>query len=99
MSPTYARQIQESQEYGLGLEGVLRERSDCLFGILNGIDTCTWNPATDAAIPARYALERGQWSEAAALARHPSDFPWNRFPEAEAILVFARGLGAARSRS
>jgi hypothetical protein len=49
-----------------------------------------------AAIPARYALERGQWSEAAALARHPSDFPWDRFPEAEAILVFARGLGAAR---
>ncbi len=50
-----------------------------------------------AAIPARYALERGQWAEAAALTAHPVDFPWNRFPEAEAITTFARALGAARN--
>ncbi|HEX2325467.1 MAG TPA: hypothetical protein VHQ00_08710, partial [Chloroflexota bacterium] len=49
------------------------------------------------AIPARYALERGRWTEAAALPLHPADFNWSRFPEAEAVAVFARALGAARS--
>jgi predicted Zn-dependent protease len=50
-----------------------------------------------AAIPARYALERGQWAEGSSLVLRPGDFPWARFPQAEAILVFGRGLGAARS--
>jgi hypothetical protein len=50
-----------------------------------------------AAIPSRYAVERRQWSEAAALTLPRSDFPWKRFPQSEAVLVFARGLGAARS--
>lgn len=50
-----------------------------------------------AAIPSRYALERRRWADAAALSLHPSDFPWSRFPQAEAIVHFARGLGAARS--
>jgi tetratricopeptide (TPR) repeat protein len=50
-----------------------------------------------AAIPSRYALERGQWAEAATLTLRPVDFPWARFAQAEAILVFARGLGAARA--
>jgi hypothetical protein len=50
-----------------------------------------------AAIPARYALERGRWDEAAALALAPASYAWDRFPAAEAIVVFARGLGAARS--
>jgi predicted Zn-dependent protease len=49
-----------------------------------------------AAIPSRYALERGQWADAAALTLRPADFPWSRFPQSEAILVFSRGLGAAR---
>ncbi len=50
-----------------------------------------------AAIPARYALERSQWAEAAALSPTPADLAWNRFPQAESIVWFARGLGAARS--
>lgn len=50
-----------------------------------------------AAIPARYALERGRWADAATLTPTPSDLPWNRFPQAESIVWFARGLGAARS--
>jgi tetratricopeptide (TPR) repeat protein len=50
-----------------------------------------------AAIPARYALERGHWAEAASLAASPADFPWDRFPQDEAITVFVRALGAARS--
>ncbi|HRW10192.1 MAG TPA: hypothetical protein P5121_34050 [Caldilineaceae bacterium] len=50
-----------------------------------------------AAIPARYVLERKAWDEAAALTLSPYSFAWDRFPHAEAILVFARGLGAARA--
>jgi tetratricopeptide (TPR) repeat protein len=48
------------------------------------------------AIPARYALERRQWAEAAELTLHPRSLSWPKFPQAESILVFARGLGAAR---
>jgi starch synthase len=55
VSPTYAREIQRSNEFGYGLEGVLRERSDALIGILNGIDDQLWNPAKDSLIPANYS--------------------------------------------
>jgi tetratricopeptide (TPR) repeat protein len=50
-----------------------------------------------AAIPARAILEQGRWSDAAALSLHPSNYAWDRFPHAEAVLVFARGFGAARA--
>ena len=50
-----------------------------------------------AAIPSRYAVERGRWADAVALAPRPADFPWARFPQAEAILLFTRGVGAART--
>jgi tetratricopeptide (TPR) repeat protein len=50
-----------------------------------------------AAMPARYVLERGQWAEAAALTLHPPGLAWENFPQAEAVLVFARALGAARN--
>ncbi|HEU0185583.1 MAG TPA: hypothetical protein VIC84_12170 [Blastocatellia bacterium] len=50
-----------------------------------------------SAIPARYALERRQWSEAASLTLSPAGFPWRRFPWAEAHIHFARAIGAARS--
>ena len=43
-----------------------------------------------AAVPARYALERGRWADAAALEVTPASFPWARFPYAEAITYFAR---------
>ena len=49
-----------------------------------------------AAIPARVALERHRWSEAATLSLSPSTFPWNRFPWGEGITAFARALGMAR---
>jgi tetratricopeptide (TPR) repeat protein len=48
-------------------------------------------------VPARYALERGRWAEAAALEVAPASFPWASFPYAEAITYFARAVGAARS--
>jgi len=50
-----------------------------------------------SAIPARYALERRQWAEAASLTLSPASFPWSRFPWAEAHIHFARAIGAARN--
>ena len=49
-----------------------------------------------SSIPARYALERGAWEEAAALPPRPHDaLQWDRFPWPESVTWFARGLGAA----
>ncbi|MET0334263.1 MAG: glycogen synthase GlgA [Rhizobacter sp.] len=53
VSPTYAREIQ-GEALGFSLDGMLRARGENLHGILNGIDTQVWNPATDALIPARF---------------------------------------------
>ena len=53
VSPTYAREIL-TPEFGHGLEAFLRTRRDHLFGILNGLDTDLWNPATDPALDVRY---------------------------------------------
>lgn len=57
VSPTYAQEIQRAQE-GMGLDGLLRGRSDVLSGILNGIDTSVWNPATDPYIAATFDAGR-----------------------------------------
>jgi starch synthase len=54
VSPNYAREIQ-SQEMGAGLDGLLRERSSVLTGILNGVDYGEWSPEVDPHIPARYS--------------------------------------------
>ena len=53
VSPTYAREI-ATPEFGCGLDGVLRARAEVVSGILNGVDGEVWNPATDAALAARY---------------------------------------------
>jgi starch synthase len=55
VSPTYAREIQTVAD-GMGLDGLLRQRSNDVFGILNGIDTDVWNPETDDSIPATYSM-------------------------------------------
>jgi tetratricopeptide (TPR) repeat protein len=67
----------------------MRALNDSTFGEVFGV----------AAMPARLALERGRWAEAATLTLHPivSEDGWKRFPQAESINAFARALGAARS--
>ena len=57
VSPTYAIEIQGS-EMGMGLEGLLRHRAQVLSGILNGVDTEIWNPATDRHLAAQYDAQR-----------------------------------------
>jgi len=57
VSPTYAREIFEP-EYGMGLEGQLRARSESVVGILNGVDYGEWNPENDALIPFPYSSRK-----------------------------------------
>jgi starch synthase len=57
VSPTYAREI-ATGEFGCGLDGVIRGRGSDVVGILNGIDEAVWNPATDAALDARYGIRQ-----------------------------------------
>jgi starch synthase len=56
VSRTYAREIQTS-EYGMGLDELLRSRSQDLVGIVNGVDYGDWNPATDPLIPHHYTAD------------------------------------------
>ncbi len=56
VSPTYSHEIR-TREYGFGLEDVLRNKGDRVVGIVNGIDTDSWNPATDKSIAANYSLD------------------------------------------
>ena len=56
VSPTYAREIQ-TEALGFGLEGLLRERSGTLIGILNGVDYSQWSPEQDPHIPVNYSLD------------------------------------------
>ena len=54
VSPRYAKEIQ-TPEFGCGLDGVAQTRADDMVGLLNGVDTAIWNPATDGLLPARYS--------------------------------------------
>jgi starch synthase len=54
VSKRYAQEIQSSNEYGYGFEGMLKERTEDLYGVLNGIDDDIWNPAKDDLIPAKF---------------------------------------------
>ena len=56
VSPTYAKEIQ-TEEYGCGLDWLLRERKDVLYGILNGMDTHEWNPRADKFFPEHFSAK------------------------------------------
>ncbi|RJR28325.1 MAG: glycogen synthase [Candidatus Latescibacterota bacterium] len=58
VSKTYAEEIMSCEEFGCGLEGVLRARAGDLVGILNGIDMDAWDPSTDELIPKRFTPDR-----------------------------------------
>ncbi len=64
VSPRYSEEIQSSP-HGCGLEGVLQHRRESLSGILNGIDTTLWNPATDDLLTAQYDSQTWQEGKAA----------------------------------
>ncbi|MEM8630994.1 MAG: glycogen synthase GlgA [Pseudomonadota bacterium] len=68
VSPTYARELM-TPEFGMGLDGLLRSRGADFSGILNGVDTDVWNPATDTAIKHPYKTPRGKARAKAALRR------------------------------
>lgn len=63
VSPRYAEEIQ-TETYGYGFAGLLRWRHNDLVGILNGIDTNTWNPATDPFLPRHYEFAHMKGKEA-----------------------------------
>jgi starch synthase len=72
VSRTYAREIQTA-EFGMGLEELLAERADHLVGIVNGVDTGEWDPATDARIARTYGVDdarAGKDANKAALREH-----------------------------
>lgn len=56
VSRTYAREIQADETYGFGLEGVLKDRSADITGIVNGVDYTVWSPSRDKLIPYRYNM-------------------------------------------
>jgi len=59
VSPTYAREI-ATNEFGFGLDGVIRSRGADVRGVLNGVDGAVWDPATDASLAARYSAHQLQ---------------------------------------
>jgi starch synthase len=88
VSPTYAREIQ-SDEAGMGLAGLLRDRARDVSGILNGIDVSVWNPATDPHILAHYFADEpgGRGANKAALQQQ---FGLEQLPDAFLLGVISR---------
>jgi starch synthase len=58
VSPTYAKEVRSTKEYGYGLEGVFKKKARKTFGILNGMDVTVWNPEIDKLIPKMYSVEK-----------------------------------------
>jgi starch synthase len=83
VSPRYAREIM-TEELGCGLDGILRRRRHCLFGILNGVDYEEWNPANDPFLAHSYSAVRLGGKTACKLALQKEV----GLPEAEGIPLF-----------
>jgi len=88
VSPTYARQIQ-TETYGHGMHGLLRRRDGELFGILNGIDTDLWDPATDKHLPHRYS-ERDLAGKRACKLALQQELGLQQDPDAPLFVVVSR---------
>ena len=94
VSPTYAREIQRSPG-GCGLEGLLASRAAELTGIVNGIDTAAWNPATDPHIPRPYGesdVADGKYAARVALAARLG----HAAPTARPLVAFVSRLAAQK---
>jgi len=88
VSPIYAAEIQRPDE-GMGLDGLLRGRSDVLSGILNGIDTSVWNPATDTHIASPFDADN-LWNRAVNKAALQRRLGLRDAPEALLLGVISR---------
>ena len=103
VSPTYAKEICRP-EFGYGLDPALQTRGDALVGILNGVDTTDWNPASDAALAQRYALDSVKDGKAACKAALQREVGLPVRPDAMLLGVISRltdqkGLGLIASRA
>lgn len=93
----HAKDYLEYAYLQLGLDPLARKVADDVVASTS-FNAPTFSAAFAlSAVPARHALERRAWKEAAALAVAPASFPWDKYPYAEANLHFARAVGAARS--
>ncbi len=63
VSPTYAREVQGSAEFGRGMEGVLRVRAKDFTGILNGLSYAEWDPAKDRHLTANFSAKSKDWAD------------------------------------
>jgi len=86
VSPTYAREIQ-TPEFGYGLEGLLNHRAGQLSGILNGIDTASWDPENDPHIKAPYSVRQVDRKQLNKKALQQSF----DLPESDAVLIGSVG--------
>lgn len=89
VSKTYAKEITTTEEYGYGLEGVLRSRKKDIVGILNGIDPDAWDPATDDLIPANFTPSDQEGKERCRTALHEA-FGLKRAAKAPVIGMVSR---------
>jgi len=88
VSPTYSREIL-TPEYGMGLQGFLRTHSNCISGILNGLDIDRWNPMTDEVIKAKFDL-RNLKARKANKAALQTEVGFDQAPRAPLLAMISR---------
>jgi len=89
VSPTYALEIQ-SDPLGCGLDGILRQRSEQLTGIVNGVDYAAWNPAADQNLPERYDTANWQAGKAACKAALQRELGLPASPRTPVVALIGR---------
>jgi len=89
VSPTYSKEIQEDP-LGCGLDGILRQRSEQLTGIVNGVDYAAWNPAADVNLPERYNASNWQAGKAACKAALQRELGLPEAPRTPVVALVGR---------